>query len=129
MDLKYQEPAMGITKTHDWGTSVMYSIPCRCGSPDDEITLEVEADDIHVNVTHYVKVKSRWWVKNDSLYLFRAFWNRVVLTYKLWVRGYVEYQCDTLMTPQQAHNYAHTILRAIEDVQKNFEKNKQKQDA
>lgn len=118
MDLKYQEPAVGIVKTHDWGTSVMYDIRCDCGSSDDTITLEVEAEDSYVSVTHYVKVKSRWWVKNDAWYPLRALWNRLRITYKLWVHGYVEYEASTLLTQQAAYNYGHTLLRAVENTQR-----------
>lgn len=118
MDLKYQEPAVGITKTHDWGTSVMYSIPCECGSPDDAITLEVEAEDSFVSVNHYVTVKTNWWVKNDRWYPLRSLWKRIKFTYAMWVHGYVKYEASTMLTQQAAYNYGHTLLRAVEDTQR-----------
>lgn len=118
MDLKYQEPAVGITKTYDCETSVMYDVRCECGSPDDTITLEVEADDHSVWVTHYVTVKTNWFVQDDWAYALRALWKRIVFTYNLWVHGYVKYEASTLMSQQAAYNYAHTLLRAVEDVQR-----------
>lgn len=118
MDLKYQEPAVGITKTYDWGTSVIYDIRCECGSTDDTITLEVEADDSHVSVTHYVTVKTNWFVQDDWAYPLRALWKRIVFTYAMWVHGYVKYEASTLLSQQAAYNYGHTLLRAVEDVQR-----------
>jgi hypothetical protein len=124
MDLNYEKPAVGILKIGEFDSSRSYRIDCQCGSADDTIYLDVEADSTHVYVAHYVKVKSRWWTNEDRWYLFRQFWLRLKQTYNIWFRGYLEYEAETLMSEQQAYNYAHTILEAVKDV-KQFRQERQ----
>jgi hypothetical protein len=53
------------------------------------------------------------------------------LTYKLWTVGYLKYHQTTLMTEQQALNYAETIKTAIKDMhqfQKDQELKRKKND-
>lgn len=137
-NLKAQAPAEGILKTHDWGNSKMYLIPCSCTNDDDAIRMEVEASDHEIMVTHYTTQKTNYWseavkprydIDNVWLQEFDWFWKglinglatRLKLSWTLWSKGYVEYQCTTLMTKQQALNYAETLKTAIKDTEQ-FEK-------
>lgn len=132
--MKAQVPAEGITKTHEWGTSKMYKITCQCGNPDDDIDFEVEADETGVTVTTYNTQKTNFWEEaipveyqiNDPWYgeiqtvstnVWNGFVRRCKLTWSIWFKGYVEYQSTTIMTEQQALNYAETLKSAILDVQ------------
>jgi hypothetical protein len=133
--LKAELPAQGIMKTHDWGNSKMYKVSCSCGNPNDDIEFEVEADDIGVTVTSYTTQKTDFWKEHvekrydiDSIWLqefdwfWKDLWNGLVtrlrLTKSVWWDGYVKYQSTTIMTEQQALNYAETLKSAITDVKK-----------
>jgi hypothetical protein len=139
MDLRPQEPAEGILKSHDWGNSKMYHIVCTCGNSDDAIEVEIEADQ-EVTVTHYVTVKTDWWTETiekrydiDNEVLQEIDWfaknfingliTRIKLTWSIWVHGYLKYQATTVMSEQQAINYAETLKSASKDV-KEFQNQK-----
>lgn len=130
-----QTPAEGILQFHDHGSAKSYKVSCECGQGDDEIFFDVEADDFGVTAHHYVKVKTSWWkeawpkdynIKNDALrwlqctaaHFVNSLCNRVSITWTLWTKGYVEYEAWTMMSKQQTVNYAHTLLSAVEDVEK-----------
>lgn len=133
-----QEPAQGIMQTRDFGDSKFYKVDCECGNPDDTLTFNVEADPVcrQVIVTTWTSQKTNWWsatfsetsgvdIKHDWLwsmnYRGRHFLNeiirRVSLTYKIAVHGYIEYEQTTIMTKQQALNYASTLVKAINDIE------------
>jgi hypothetical protein len=132
--MKAQIPAEGIMRKGDYGDSIWYEISCDCGQPDHIHTVEVEADDFGVNVNIYTVQTTNSWGgifkpeykgKNDFLYAvtrkFKNFVNgfirRVVLTYNIWVFGYVQYEVTTVMNKQEALNYAEALRKAIEDVE------------
>lgn len=143
--MKAQEPAEGILKINDWGNAKMYTVRCTCGNPDDDVDFEVEADDVGIHIYTYTKQKTEYWADqygqnksysrfdNTFLYQFdymvrgflNALHNRIKMTYKIWVHGYVEYSQNLIMTEQQALNYATTLTNAINDV-KEFSKNNRK---
>lgn len=139
-ELTPEKPAEGIMRTGDYGDSKFYKIDCRCGNPDDEIHFEVEADDNGININTWTQPKTEWWdrlvgenhtprIQNPWLYSidesFRSFINalshRIIMTYRLWNDGYLKYSQTTIMSEQQALNYAHTLINAIDDV-KQFKK-------
>lgn len=132
--MKAEKPAEGILKTHDWGNSKWYKVVCGCGQPDHEVTFEVEADDIGVNVNTYVTAKTNYWtetvrpnvgINNEWLEEFDSAWKsifnslvrKVKLTWSIWVHGYVKYETTIAMTQQQALNYAETLKSAVKDVE------------
>lgn len=136
MDLTPQEPAEGIMKTADAPKFKMYQIQCSCGSPDDAIDFSVTEDHGEVIVETYTTQKTAWWkdpfkknysfkIKNELLYninyYVRGFLNglahRLSITWDVWVKGYVQYSQTTIMTPQQALNYSHTLRKAVEQIQ------------
>lgn len=136
-----ETPAQGILKTHDWGDSKWYLIPCDCGSDDHTLRFEVEADDTGVTVTTYTTQKTNYWEEPvqtrydidspwmQELHLFWAglangLWRKVSLTWQIWTRGYVEYQSTTTMNEQVALNYANVLQTAINDV-KSFREQRQ----
>lgn len=132
--MKAETPAEGILKTHDWGNSKWYKVPCGCGQPDHEINFEVEAEDTGVNVSTYATVKTDYWTETvkkryniDNPYLQELDWavkdiingfvTRLKLTWTVWTQGYIKCETVVTMTEQQALNYAETLKSAIKDVQ------------
>lgn len=131
--MKAQTPAEGILKSGEWGDTKMYDIVCTCGSDDHTIHLVVEADESHVTVTHYTTQSTDYWseaikprydIDNDWLQEFDWFWKGLVngfvrrlrLTKDIWFKGQAKFESTTIMTEQQALNYAETLKAAIEDV-------------
>ena len=104
--LTLQVPAEGILQHNDWGDTKVYRIPCSCGQSDHDHNVWVEADDHDVSVTIYTTVHSKFW----SMTRWHTIWT-------LLTKGYVDTEATVLMSRQQTHNYAHTLLSAIEDVE------------
>lgn len=117
-----EEPAEGILRTGDYGDSKLYQISCACGNEDDEIHLEVEADETGIIVHHYIKVKTPYWTAKDFI---SSLMYRFKITWQVWVKGYTEMHSYTILKEQQALNYAETIKKSIQDV-KNFRESQQK---
>ena len=132
--MKAQQPAEGILKTNDFGDSKWYQVVCGCGQSDHTLTVEVEADDMGVSVNTYATVKTDYWTESvkkrydiDSPWLqeFDWFWKGLVngfltrlrLTWDIWIKGYVRAETTTLMSKQQALNFAETLTSAIKDVE------------
>ena len=132
--MKTQTPAEGIMKTSDFGDSKFYKVVCGCGQPDHDIDFEVEADETGVNVNTYATVKTDYWTETikkrydiDNPYLQELDWtvkniingfvSRLKLTWVIWTQGYVKCETITLMSKQQALNYAETLKSAIKDVE------------
>ena len=132
--MKPQTPAEGILKTNDYGNSKWYHVVCGCGQSDHTVTVEVEADEMGVSVNTYATVKTDYWTESvkkrydiDSPWLqeFDWFWKGLVngfltrlrLTWDIWIKGYVRAETTTLMSKQQALNFAETLTSAIKDVE------------
>jgi hypothetical protein len=114
--MQAEQPAEGILKTHDWGDSKFYVVPCSCGcGSDHEVNVEADVTGIWARV--YVKTKTDWWSRNR--------WQNV---WTLLTRGYIETYNDIHMSEQQALNYAKTLERAIIDVE-TFRNNRKKPNA
>ena len=105
--MKVQIPAEGILKTHDWGNSKVYKVVCACGQDDHNHNVWVESDDHDVTVTIYTTIKTNFWSKTR--------WQHI---WALLTKGYVDCETVVSMTQQQAFNYSHTLLSAIDDVKK-----------
>jgi hypothetical protein len=138
-----QTPAEGIMKTNDYGNSKWYQVVCGCGQPDHVLTVEVEADETGVSVNTYATVKTNYWKETvekrydiDSPWLQEFDWTvkdiingfitRLKLTWRIWIDGYVRAETTTLLSKQQALNYAETLKSAIKDVEEFEEKLKGK---
>ena len=128
-----QQPAEGILIHKDYGDAKFYTVTCDCGNPDDEIRLEVEAEDTGISVHVWTTVKTKWWddawrkrydIENEFLQdlhwlgldFLNGLANRLKLTWKLWTKGYLEHESWTILTRQQALNFSETLKKAIEDV-------------
>lgn len=131
--MKAEAPAEGILKSGEFGDSKFYKVACSCGNDDHAIDFEVEADETGVNVNTWITqhtdhwtdaVEKRYDIDNPWLQEFDWFWKdlwnglvtRIVLTKNIWWDGYAKYQSTTVMTEQQALNYAETIKSAAKDV-------------
>jgi len=111
--MEYQKPAEGILLNNDFGVSKFYTVPCSCGNSDDEINLEVEAEETGITVHVWTTTKSNWWA--DSWY--KRFINKIAITWQLWTKGYVKLESWTLLNRQAAFNFAETLKSAINDVE------------
>ena len=140
-ELKAEQPATGIFKSHDFGDSMYYSVACQCGNTDDMIdfSIELESDAWNIVLNTEFTPKSPYWKRlvNDSGnfenswlrsidYNIRAMINglyhKVMVTWEVWTKGYVKYYQSTIMSEQQALNYASTINQSIQDL-RNFRQN------
>ena len=114
--MEVERPAEGILKTHDWGDSKFYVVPCSCGcGSDHEVNVEADVTGIWARV--YVKTKTDWWSRNR--------WQNV---WTLLTRGYIETYSDIHMSEQQALNYAKTLEHAIIAVE-TFQNNRKQKNA
>jgi len=140
-----QVPAEGILKSNDYGNSKWYQVVCGCGQPDHTLTVEVEAEETGVSVNTYATVKTDYWketvakrydIDNPWLQEFdwtikdiiNGFFTRLKLTWAVWIKGYIRAETTTLMSKQQALNYAETLKSAIKDVEKFEQERKAKVD-
>jgi hypothetical protein len=113
--MKVQIPAEGIMKTNDFGDSKVYRVACECGASEHDHHVWVEADDHEVSVTIYTTVKSNWWSKTR--------WHHI---WTLLTKGYVDTESTIILRRQQAVNYAHTLLSAVDDVNNFRQERKEK---
>jgi hypothetical protein len=132
-----QEPAIGIYAYPQFSKKddmKMYTVPCTCMNEDDSITFTVEVDEYSITVSTYTTQKTDWWSdpfkRNDAINLDRpswfvsidytirsmlnSLWHRISVTRDVWIHGYVSYQASTLMSAQQAINYANALTTAVE---------------
>lgn len=135
--MKAEKPAEGIMVTRKFNDSTFYAVKCKCGNDDDEINFEVEVDhtinEILVNTWTIQKtdfwteaVNKRYNIENIWYQEFDWFWKdiwnglctRIRLTKDIWWNGYIKYQSTTVMSKQQALNYAETLKKAINDLEK-----------
>lgn len=133
--IKAEKPATGILKNYDFGNAMYYTIVCQCGSLDDMVEFSLEVDRYTITMNTEFTPKSAYWknlveedsnFKNTWLWSFeigvRSFINslyhRVMVTWEVWSKGYVKYYQSTIMSEQQAINYADTIYQSIEDLKK-----------
>ena len=131
--MKAQKPAEGISLTNEFATAKFYKVNCSCGNNDDEINFEVEIEDNQVIVHTWTTQKTDFWtaafktnynIDNEALQALHFWWagfangfvGRLKLTWNLWFRGYLKYESWTIMSKQQALNYAETLNTAIKDL-------------
>lgn len=137
LELTAEKPAIGILKTHDFGDSIHYTVFCACQNPDDMIKfdLELEVDAWNIVLNTYFTPKSEYWKRlvndtgnfdNSWLWsidsairsLINGLHHRIIVTWDVWTKGYVQYHQSTIMSEQQALNYAATINQSVIDLQK-----------
>lgn len=127
-----QVPAHGIYETHRDKETVTYTVPCSCTNPDDAVTLTIErADDGLVTVEHTVSVKTDFWSgkhQHPTGNVIKDWYNTYIgaavryflrcwrITYDVWVKGFAKYQCYTVMTEQQALNYAAALHHGVTEL-------------
>lgn len=101
-----QIPAEGILLHKDWGDMKMYTVPCECGCNDGIQMVNIEVDDFGIAVQIYSTQKTNFWSMNRWQHIWR-----------LLTKGYIETQTTTMLSKQQALNYAETLKLAIKDVE------------
>jgi len=102
-----QEPAEGILKQGDFGPAKFYYVQCDCGDDDCSHTIEVEADDSHVQVHLYSNHHTKWWN--------RSRWKQI---WQILTKGYAEMQTTIVLNEQTALNYSNALQTAMTDVKK-----------
>ena len=132
--MEAQIPAEGIMLHRSYGDAKTYVVQCECGCEGHTHHVWVEADDSVVSVQTFVELKTDWWTENvekrydidNNLaqwydWFWKDIWNGLVtrlrLTRDIWFHGYVKYEATLIMSKQQATNYGHTLLSAVEDVE------------
>ena len=103
--MKAEKPATGILKQGDFGNAMFYYVACDCADPDCSHTVEVEADDMHVQVHLYTNHRTKWWSTNR--------WKQI---WQILTKGYTEMQTTIVLREQTALNYAEVLKSAMSDV-------------
>jgi hypothetical protein len=103
--MKAEKPAEGVLKTGDFGDAMFYYVACDCGNDDCSHTIEVEADDCHVQVHLYSNHHTKWWEKKR--------WKQI---WQILTKGYAEMQTTIVLREQVALNYAEILKVAAQDV-------------
>lgn len=104
-DILAENPATGILKQGDFGDSMWYYVQCDCGDEDCAHTVEIEADDCHVQVHIYHVQHTKWWEKNR--------WKQI---WQILTQGYAEMQTTIVMNEQTALNYSEMLKSGSKDV-------------
>jgi hypothetical protein len=117
--LKPEKPATGISQTIDNPDFKCYHVTCECTTEshavDTYVTVEAEWDVKQVSVTFSVNTYSHP--------LAGGFWQRVKNAF--WViLGCDQQQHEIVMNKQQATNWAHAVLTAVKEIEKNEQANK-----
>ena len=113
-----QQPAQGLLLVNDWGTSKMYKAVCDCGDDNCTHTIDIEAEDTGVTITIYTNTRTNFW----SMTRWAHIW-------KLFTKGYTDFETSIVMNKQVALNYANVLQLAVSDVEelrKEHGKNKSK---
>lgn len=103
--MKAETPATGILKQGDFGDAMFYYVQCDCGNEDCAHSVEVEADDMHVQVHLYHTQHTKWWEKNR--------WKQI---WQIITKGYAEMQTTIVLNDQTALNYSAVLESAAKDV-------------
>jgi hypothetical protein len=103
-----QTPAEGIFKINEWGNSRFYRLQCSCMDSNcfQDVWVEVEADSHQIISSIGGYATNKFWSKR--------YWRDL---FDLIFKGRVEVELHTHMTKQQTINYAHTLLKAVKDLE------------
>lgn len=134
--MKSQKPAEGISITYRFEDSVFYKVDCQCGGPDNAIEFEIEIDPSvqEIMVNQFTTQKTDWWTEVvaprydiDNEYvqglnwlwtgLINGLYRRLCLTKNIWWDGYVRYESTTVLSKQQALNYADALRQGIQQLE------------
>ena len=104
----------------------------ECGNNDDEINFEIEIDEDanDISLKQWTVQKTDWWTEFvkprydiDNEYLQGLHWlwtgfinglaTRLRLTKNIWWDGYVKYESITVLSKQQALNYADALKKGV----------------
>ena len=132
-----QPPAEGVYigyQTHD---CITLSVPCRCTDPDDQLELSVDVDTDGVITVHQsVLAKTDFWTRRlprplesgNRVYdiingfitdTYNSLRRKLSITYDVWVHGHAKYHQYTVLSEQQALNYAKALEHAVSKLKGN----------
>lgn len=110
-----ETPATGIMQTSE----NFYRVACTCGSPEDDITLNIEIDEV-VTVNVWTRVKTCWWKSRFSrseIFIFdyllnvcNDWLNRVEIIWCALTKGYVEMESFTILNEQTVKNLGELLI-------------------
>lgn len=139
--MKSEKPATGIMKKADHGDAVWYEVECECGSKNHyhsiwieadsetkqisvDITTEVSTDFWNTTVDQNPRVDNEivYWIWSWSAYILNETVRRSRLIWNILFRGYVKSESTVILSRQQALNYADTLCKAIQKVEKESDK-------
>jgi hypothetical protein len=101
-----QQPAQGLLLVNDWGTSKMYKAVCDCGDDHCTHTIDIEAEDTGVTITIYTNTRTNFWSQTRWMHIW-----------KLFTKGYTDFETSIVMNKQVALNYANVLQLAVKDVE------------
>ena len=101
-----QYPAEGISLTKDFGDAKYYEVQCQCWNEDDAIRFEVGFEHGQIAINHWTTQRVR---ASNIL-------GRIKTALTVLFLGTVKYESTTILSEQQALNYADTIYRALREV-------------
>lgn len=135
--MNYQPPSEGIMMNYEYPDVKAFSVACTCHNPDDTINVLVETDEFgEITVLFDIEAKTKWWkglapwntykIDNPILYFFvnstkelvNGLHQRITLTWKLWVNGYLPYNANIILNKQRALNFAESLKTAVEELEK-----------
>jgi hypothetical protein len=131
MDLKPQNPAIGISQTFDFEDFKCFEIPCTCTNPDHSVTLCVEKDELdNVTLTMDMKVSTPFWKTHidikptdyDSFFKYRAkmilnhIINCAIAIKDVIIHGQINMTGSIIMSEQQALNVGVAIVNTATSI-------------
>ena len=84
----------------------MYKAVCDCGDDNCTHTIDIEAEDTGVTITIYTNTRTNFW----SMTRWAHIW-------KLFTKGYTDFETSIVMNKQVALNYANVLQLAVKDVE------------
>ena len=108
--MKKQKPAEGIMKTHDFDDVKGFRVACQCSDSSHDILtwVEIEKDNPEVTVSFFTESKIPFWKEG---------FNRFKYALKLIIHGTYESENHTIMSKQQAINFAHALIDSVKELE------------
>jgi len=109
-------PDNKIMKTHEFEDAIFYRASCDCGSPDCDLTLELEKDKelqmIFLNMYKNLSWSSYW---GDGDIWYKNLWLRIKCALKVLFTGYIQVEESFIFKDiKQIEHFTNAINEGIE---------------
>jgi len=109
-------PDNKIMKTHEFDEAIFYRASCDCGSPDCDLTLELEKDkDLQMIFLNLYKnlAWSSYWGSGDVWYI--NLWRRIKCALKILITGHIQVEETFVFRDiEQIEHFTNAINEGIE---------------